>query len=387
MTPGRAVYLVARREVNAKLRTRSFVVGTAAALVVLVGFVLMRSTLFDDDHYRTVGLNGQAISVAGQLSDAARQVGMDVRTAEVTSLAAGREQVASGQLDALVSGAPAALTVLVDRELDDELLGVLNGLERQQVLRGQLAAVEDTDPDGLNVDDVLRTVADAPVTVRALDSGDPQHDQRLATALVVVALLFGSLLLYGSTVARGVVEEKAGRIVETLLSTVRPWQLLSGKVFGLGLVGLVQLTIVGGVGLVVALMAGVVTTAGAALVALAWALVWYVLGYLLYATVFAAYGARVSDEDDVRTALTPVTVVLLVAFVFGFAVLSRDPSGPIATVLSLVPPLSPILMPARIALDAVPFWQVALAIALTATTTVATTQLYGARYRNSLLMP
>jgi ABC-2 type transport system permease protein len=387
MTPRRAVYLIARREVSARLRARSFAVGTAVALVLLVGFVLVRSTLFDDDHRRTVGLNGQAISVAAQLSDAARQMGMDVRTAEVTSLAAGREQVASGQLDALVSGAPAALTVLVDRNLDDELLGVLNGLVRQQVLRGQLAAVEDSDPEGLDVDDVLRTVADAHVAVRALDAGDPGHDQRLAIALVLMALLFLSILLYGSMVAHGVVEERSGRIVETLLATVRPWQVLSGKVLGLGFAGLVQVTVVGAVGLVVALVAGVVTTPGAAIGALAWGIVWYLLGYLLYATVFAAFGARVSDAEDVRTALTPVTVVLSVALVFGFAVLSRDPAGTIATVLSLLPPLSPILMPGRIALDAVPLWQVAVAVVLTAATTVATTRLCGTIYRNSLLKP
>ena len=92
----------------------------------------------------SIGLNGQAISVADQLADEARQVGRVVRTVEVTELSAGRAQVADGTLDALVSGAPAALTVLVNQSLDDELRGVLNGLVRQQVLRGQLAAMEDS---------------------------------------------------------------------------------------------------------------------------------------------------------------------------------------------------------------------------------------------------
>ncbi len=386
MTPRRTVYLIARRELNAKLRTRSFVVSTVAALVALAGFVLMQSTLFDDDHRDTVGLNGQAISVAGQLSDAARQMGLDVRTTEVTDLAGGRERVASGELDALVSGAPAQLIVLVNRELDTELLGVLDGLVRQQVLRGQLAAIEDLDPEALDVDDVLRTVAAAHVEVRSLDGGgDPEHDQRLAIALIVVALLYLSLLLYGSMVAQGVVEEKSSRVVEMLLSTVRPWQLLSGKVLGLGLVGLVQLAVVGGAGLVLALAANVLTFSGAAFGALAWALVWYLLGYLLYATVFAAIGALVSRQEDVQSAMMPVTVVLVAAFVLGFAVLARDPSGATATVLSLVPPLSPILMPGRIALAAAPFWQVAIAAVLTIATIAALARLGGVIYQNSVL--
>jgi ABC-2 type transport system permease protein len=306
-----------------------------------------------------------------------------VRTIEVTNLADGRAQVASGALDALVSGAPAALTVLVNQSLDDELRGVLNGLVRQQVLRGQLAALEDA--TGLDVNGVLRTVAEAHVTVHALSPVDPRSDERLSLALVVVALLYLALLLYGSLVAQGVVEEKSSRVVEFLLAAVRPRWLLAGKVAGLGLVGLIQLVIVGVVGLVVGLATSVLSSPGPALSALAWGLLWYALGFLLYATVFAAVGALVSRQEDVQSVLMPVTAVLVVAFVLGFAVLSRNPTGTTATVLSLVPPLSPILMPGRLALAAAPVWQVLLALALTVATIVLLARLGGMVYQNSLL--
>jgi ABC-2 type transport system permease protein len=385
MSAGRTVSLVARRELAARLRTRSFVLGTVLSALVLAGFVLTQSTVFDDHREDTIGMNGQAIAVAGQLADEARQVGRDVRTVEVTDLADGRAQVADGRLDALVSGAPAALAVLVRNGLDDELRGVLNGLVRQQVLRGQLAAFED--PTDLDVDGVLRTVAEAHVTVRALASPDPAHDERLALALVVVALLYLALLLYGSLVAQGVVAEKSSGVAEFLLPVVRPGQLLGGKVAGLGLVGLVQLVAVGLVGLVVALATKVLVSAGPAVTALAWGLVWYVLGFLLYATVFAAVGTLVSRQEDVQSVLMPVTVVLLVAFVLGFAVLSRDSAGALTTVLSLVPPLSPLLMPGRLALGTVPFWQLALALALTVAAIAVLARICGRMYRNSLLRP
>jgi ABC-2 type transport system permease protein len=304
---------------------------------------------------------------------------------QVTDLADGRAQVADGRLDALVSGAPAALTVLVDAGLDDELRGVLNGLVRQQVLRGQLAALED--PTDLDVDGVLRTVAEAHVTVRTLSSPDPMRGERLAVALVVVALLYLALLLYGSLVAQSVVAEKSGGIAEFLLPVVRPGQLLGGKVAGLGLVGLIQLVAVGAVGLVVALTTKVLAGAGPALTAFAWGLVWYVLGFLLYATVFAAVGTLVSRQEDVQSVLMPVTVVLVVAFVLGFAVLSREPSGTLTTVLSLVPPLSPLLMPGRLALGSVPFWQPALAVVLILAAIVVLAPVCGRMYRNSLLRP
>lgn len=385
MSTRRTVSLLARRELAARVGTTSFVLGTVLSALVLAGFVLTQSTVFDNHHRDTIGVNGQAIAVAEQLVDEARQVGRDVRTAEVTDLEDGRAQVADGRLDALVSGAPAALTVLVRDGLDDELRGVLNGLVRQQVLRGQLAAVEDS--AALDVDGVLRTVAEAHVTVRVMTSPDPAHGERLAIALVVVALLYLALLLYGSLVAQGVVAEKSSGVPEFLLPVVPPRQLLVGKVVGLGLAGLVQLVVVGVVGLVVALATSVVASAGVAVAAFAWGLVWYVLGFLLYAMVFAAVATLVSRQEDVQSVLMPVTVVLLVAFVLGFAVLSRDSSGTLTTVLSLVPFLSPLLMPGRLALTVVPFWQTAMALALTVLVIVVLARVCGRMYRNSLLRP
>ncbi|MPZ81526.1 MAG: ABC transporter permease subunit [Actinophytocola sp.] len=378
--PSRTIYLVARRELNSRLRTRSFVVSTIVSLVVLIGFVLTQSTLFDEERVTRVGLNGQSNAIAGPLEDAAAQLDHHVETREVTDLAAGREMVADSELDALVSGAPADLSVLVRGDLDPDLRNVLNGLVQQQVLSGLLASVEDLDSG-----EVLATVAKAGVRVESLEPADPQHDQRLALALIIVALLYLSLLLYGSMVAQGVVEEKSSRVVELLLATVRPWQLLSGKVLGLGLVGLIQLFTIGIVGLLLAIITGVLTISGTAAGTLAWGLLWYLLGYLLYATVFAAVGSLVSRQEDVQSVLMPITMALVVGFVLGFAVISRSPAGTTATVLSLLPPLSPILMPGRIALAAAPLWQVGLAIVLTLATVVLLARIGGAVYRNSVL--
>jgi ABC-2 type transport system permease protein len=137
--------------------------------------------------------------------------------------------------------------------------------------------------------------------------------------------------------------------------------------------------------LVVGAAASVLPSFGAAVAALAWGLLWYVLGFLLYAMVFAAVGALVSRQEDVQSVLTPVTAVLVVAFVLGIALLSRDPTGTTTTVLSLIPPFSPILMPGRLALAAVPFWQAALALALTAATIVPLSRASARIYQNSLL--
>ena len=375
----RAVWLVARREFDARVRTRSFVIGTFVVALLLVGFAFAEHPAGDGDRPSVIGLNGQAISVTEQLVAEAGQVGREVRTVEVTDLAAGREQVANGTLDALLSGAPAALTVLVNHTLDDELRGVLNGLVRQQVLRGQLAAMEDT--AALDVDGILRTVTEAHVTVRTLSPADTTHAARLSVALVVVALLYLALLVYGSLVAVGVFEERTNRVVGFLLPAVRPRRLLAGTVAGLGLAGLVQLAAVGVVGLVAAWVAGVLPSVGVAVAALAWGLLWYVLGFLLYATMFAAAGALVARQEN----LLPAIAALLVACVLGFALLAMNPTGATTTVLSIVPLFSPILMPGRLALGGVPFWQVLLALVLTAALVAVLFRAGGWIYQKSLL--
>lgn len=374
------IILVARRELAAKLRARSFTISTVASIVVLAILMLVQGTLFSDSNKSVVGLAGQAISVREQLVDGAKQLGQEVEAREVDDLGAGERMVADGDLDALVSGAPASLRVLVKDELNRDLRAVLDGIVQQQVLRAQLAAIED-----LNADQVLGTVASAHAGVTSLRAPDPQRDERLAVALVIIALLYVSLLLYGSMVAQGVVEEKSTRVVETLLATVRPARLLAGKILGLGLVGLIQLAIIGGFGLVLAMLTGSLTITGVAAGTLFWGLVWYLLGFFLYAAVFAAAGSLVSRQEDIQPVLIPITLVLVLAFVIGFSVLAQDASSAASTVLSLIPPFTPILMPGKIALGAAAGWQILLGIGLTLLATALLTLLGARIYKTAVL--
>jgi ABC-2 type transport system permease protein len=268
----------------------------------------------------------------------------------------------------------------VKEDLNADLRIALDAIAQQQVLEAQLAAIEDVDPN-----QVLETVASAHVDVHSQQAPDPRRGQRLAVALLIIALLYVSLVLYGTMVAQGVIEEKSSRVVEILLATVRPWQLLTGKVLGLGLVGLIQLAVIGVAGLVLASATGVLSISGVAISSVLWGLLWYLLGYFLYATVFAAVGSLVSRQEDAQSVLTPITLVLVVAFVLGFGVLAQDATSTASTVLSLVPPFSPILMPGKIALGAAPAWQIATAIALTLAAIALLTRLGGRIYQNAVL--
>ncbi|OLR89896.1 ABC transporter permease [Actinokineospora bangkokensis] len=356
----RTVWVIARRELRTRLRARSFLLGTAVSVAVLVAFVLVQTSLFTDRHGPRVGLLGQATAIAEPLKDETRARGLVVETTTIRDQADGTAQVADGTLDALVTGTPSALRVLVRDSVDENLRGALTALVQQEVLRGLLATLgDDVDPA-----EVLATVSDATVDVHAIDTGDPARGQRLAVALVVVVLLYTSLLLHGTMVAQGVVEEKSSRVAELLLAAVRPWQLLLGKVIGLGVVGLAQLSVIGGAGVVLAWATGVLTIPAAAAGTLLWGLVWYLLGYLFYAAVFAAAGSLVSRQEETQSVLLPVTSVLVLAFVLGFGLLSRAPGGAATAVLSLLPPFAPILMPGRLALGVASGWEVAVALVL-----------------------
>ncbi|NKQ55235.1 ABC transporter permease [Amycolatopsis sp. K13G38] len=379
MTPMSTVWLVARRELNMRLRTRSFVTGTVVILLVLGGYLLLQSTLIAGASTSKIGLSGQTLGIAQQLKTAAGQVGETVETTAVTDPEQGRKQVADGDLDALLSGNATDLHVLVKSDLDDKLRPVLNGISQQQVLNAKLLEA-DQDPA-----QVMREVDSVQVAVGQLEPPDPGHGQRLAVGLVTVFLLFFSIQTYGAFVAQGVVEEKASRVIELLLSTVRPWQLMAGKVLGLGLVGLVQIVILAVAGVAMASAAGVLTLSGVATGAVLWGVVWYVLGFFLYATVYAAAGSLVSRQEDAAAVISPVTMVITLGFIVGFNVMIQSPDGSATRVLSLVPLFSPILMPGRISTGTAPGWEIALSVALTLLAGAALTWIGAKIYRNGIL--
>ncbi|WP_020670051.1 ABC transporter permease [Amycolatopsis nigrescens] len=377
--PLTAVRLVARRELNTRLRTRSFVIGTGVILVVLAGYLLLQASLFSGADRKEIGLSGQTAAISEPLKAAAAQIGEEVDTRPVADAEQGRQQVADGELDALLSGNTADLRVLVKSDLDQQLRAVLNQLAQQEVLKAKLSEA------GADPEQVLGEVGATQVSVTEIQPPDPERGQRLAIGLIMVFLLYMSITTYGALVAQGVVEEKSSRVVEILLSTVRPWHLLLGKVIGLGLVGLTQLLILAGAGLLMSTATGVLTLSGVATETLLWGLLWYLLGFFLYATIFAAAGSLVSRQEDAQSVVTPVSMVLVIGFVVGLNLLLQDPESTASAVLSMIPLLSPVLMPGRIAAGVAAGWEIGLAVLLTAATAALFTWLGGKVYQNAVL--
>jgi ABC-2 type transport system permease protein len=248
-------------------------------------------------------------------------------------------------------------TVVVERELPASLRVVLDNAHRAAA--GDAALVE----AGLDPTGVGRALAVAPLQVETLDPDAEAAQTRGQIAFVGALILYGQLLGYGFWVALGVVEEKSSRVVELLLSAIPARALLAGKVLGIGLLGLVQLLLVavGGVG--VATATGALTVDAAVVQPVLVVVAWFVLGYTAYACLMAAAAARVSRQEELQNATTPVSTLAIVSFLATFYV-AANPDAVLSRVLAVTPPVSALTMPVRSARgDAAP-WEVPLAVGL-----------------------
>ena len=375
----RPVALIARREFSSKVRGRAFIVSTVVVLVLLGVYAAVITTLASQEDSSRVGVTGPAVALTVPLQQAAQAQGQTLTVVPEPDVAAGLAGVRDEDLDALVSGDPLRPRVDVESEPDAALERLLT-TATTTAARDAFLASRGVDPAAL-----AAATAEAGPVIVAAQPPDPQAGLRLGLGLAGAFLLFFSIQTYGAMVAQGVVEEKASRVVELMLSAVRPWQLLLGKVLGLGAVGLLQLVVLGGAGLLVAGFAGVLAAGAGLISTLVSVLAWYLIGFALYATVYAAAGSLVSRQEDTQSVLSPITITVLLGFVVGFNLLTSDPRGTALTVLSLLPPFSPLLMPARMALGTAPAGQVVLAFVLTIGFTVAMLVLGGRIYRNSVL--
>ncbi len=213
----------------------------------------------------------------------------------------------------------------------------------------------------------------------------------LAVSGVFFFLIYISIFLYGAQIMRGVLEEKNNRIVEVLISSVRPTDLMLGKIIGIGFVGLTQYAIWGALA-VLASLPGVVAMLGMAeglppipALTIGAFIVFFLLGYFLYAAIYAALAAPFNSEQEAQQLLMIPTMLLVLASTTWFFAFNQ-PNGLMAVVLSFFPLTSPLLMFMRISVQPPPFWQIGLSVAMLAASVWGMAWLAGRIYRIGILM-
>ena len=394
LTPQRAVYLIARREFMTRIRGKVFVIGTVVAVALLAAYALLQLFVIDRINTTTtyrVGFSGPAQSLAQPLEDADTSLGFRVTGSDVASQAEGTAEVRSGRLDVLVAGQPTSPLVIVKSGIDAPLQAALDSLAKQSVLAADLSAA------GLSPAAVEGQVNATSIHLDTLQPVSAAALQGPIIGFVMAFALYLFISLYGGVIAQGVVAEKASRVVEILLSTVRAGQLLLGKVIGIGLVGLIQLGIIAVCGLLLTVPTGVLTLPGAAVGAVAIGVMWFVLGFILYALMLAATASLVSRVEEVSSATVPVTMLMVVTWLLAYVVAipaisavtggGAVPSGlaTLNTVISLIPPFTPVLMSIRMAAGGVPLWQGLLSVVLVLASIAGVTWLGARIYANSVL--
>lgn len=374
-TPGSSalVGLVARREVSTRIRDKTFLISSAVILLLVLGGMIFQVVVASGANKVTVGVVGDRAALQPALVAQGKAVGAEVTVVGLADESAARASLASGDVDgALVGGLGATPRLLVERKADTSLTAAVEGAVGRVALTRQLAAA------GITRLDVPQ------VGVTALHAESDPTGERTGIAVVGVVILYSLLILMGQFIAQGVVEEKSTRVVELLLSTMRPWQLLAGKIIGLGLLGLAQIVAITVIGVTSALAFDVVTLPGQLVGTAVSVVAWFVLGYAFYAAVFAAAASLVSRQEDLPSVITPLTLLLVVGFVVAIQSAS-NPSGTLATVTSYIPGLSPMVMPIRLASGAAAWWEVLLAVAVMLVAIVAAVRLGGRIYAGALL--
>lgn len=386
LSVGRAISMIAGREIVTRARSKSFIITTLVLVIGILagGFVI---SLLQDQEAEPLAVVVDSADTGTALQAAAALTGT---TLEVRESSGDLEsQLVDTDVVAHVAVDGDTVEVTVWQDLDPALGATVAALAERAALDSAISELGG-DPDA--VDAALREAAPTITPLEVPEDGpdgagsgqvDPSQS---ILGLITGILIFIGLMMTGQMVAQGVVEEKSSRVVELLLATVRPWHLIAGKVLGIGALGLLQVALVGGSGALSAEAFGLLEQSPVRMgPAVGWLVVWFVLGYAMYAFILGALASLVSRQEDVGSVISPVMVVLVIPYMVGVSIAPYDPDSSIVVGLSYVPLFSPILMPIRSAMGSVEGWELALSLGLSVVLIALLVALAGAIYSRAIV--
>lgn len=372
------ILLIAMREVAEKVRNRAFLLFTLFMLLLPIGGGVIGVFVSDPDtrEYR-VGLSRDGSEqLAPVLKQQAKAFSAEVETEQLRNPEAAETALRNGEVDAAVTD--------LDRVLTDDAPGTT----LETILRSSTQQFKSVS--------ALRGAGVSPNRARAILNPEPpsfsdisgdEEDGAMgpgaAIAQIGMVFLFLTIFTYGYWIANGIVEEKSSRVVEIVLSTIRPAHLLSGKILGIGLLGLCQILLVAGLGLAAASIAGL-DMPSVAFGILGAVVLWFLLGYAFYSCLFAVAGSLVSKQEDLQYTQLPLMVLIFGGYGAAFYEFG-NPGSLVGQILSFIPPFSPMVMLMRMGLGGASAWEVMLAAVLTLAATVGLMFLAVRLYAGSVL--
>ncbi|SKC44637.1 ABC-2 type transport system permease protein [Plantibacter cousiniae] len=343
-----SIGLVAEREVKMRLRSKTFLISTGILLLVIlagivVGGFLAKNTASETTKIAVVGNAGAGL-VDGKTFD----------VTEAADVAAAEALVKSGDVEAAIAPAtddnPTGVQVIFDSEASNTLIMQLSAQPQVTIL-------------------------------------DPDADGSAGFLLYIVSLGFGlvffvSATTFGASIAQSVVEEKQTRVVEILMSAIPVKALLAGKVLGNSILAFGQILAIAALSVIGLTVTGQTELLAGLGTPVVWFVVFFVLGFILLAALFAAAGSLVSRQEDIGSTTTPITMLIMIPY---FAVIFFNDNPVVMTIMSYVPFSAAVGMPVRLFVGSAQWWEPILSLLILAVT-AALVILVGSRiYENSLL--
>ena len=397
-----AVLLVVQREFMTRVRKKSFIILTILTpfLMAALVFVPFWLATIEDDDIKTVAVHDSTGRYAPLFKDDATWRFVPTHNPDDPSYYTDTTHVeAVVSIRADLAADPKAVTIYSHKEVSAGLLSYVENVLNDKVRRDKLAA---TGIEG--IDQILADVQQD-ISVQTVKRDAEGTESSSSTAIAIAAgflltfFIYMFVMSYGAMVMQSVMEEKTNRIVELMVSAVSPFQLMLGKIVGIALVGLTQLAVW------VLMLTAILTAAGqmfgtsgtgeatmmlSALMNLPFFeitllfILFFIGGYLLYASLFAAIGASINAQEDAQQFMTPMIVIMVFAMYAGLYS-AENTNGPLAFWSSMFPLTSPIVMMVRIP-HGVPLWQELLSLGLLFGTCLACVWISGKIYRIGILL-
>jgi ABC-2 type transport system permease protein len=372
----RQSWLVAAREIRERGHSRAFLASLLLMLLAVAAAIALPALLDTGPGTKDVGLTGVTpAGLAAAVQAHGDAVGTTIRIHNYDTRAKGEAAVRDRDIDVLVVD---ARLLEWRKRADEQLKAVVTGAI-------QLVAVRDrAEAAGMDPDKVLAIVEPVPVANNELGQVEGRSPDDETAAFIMTMVLFFAISTFGAMVLSGVVEEKSSRTVEVLLARMPARNLLAGTIAGIGLLGLAQIAATAITALVAASLADSFDVPAVRGSVIAWAVVWFVLGYALYATVFGTLGSLASRAEDASSVTGPVSIILILGFFVSFAAIGSA-NATWAQLVAWFPITAPLAMPNRIAMGAATWWDPVVAAFLTLTTIAGLVVLGGRVYTRAIL--
>ena len=364
--------LVTRREVVSRITDKSFLLGTALMVAMLVGFIGFTAWQEEKTDDVTLAATPEAVAMATVVADSAPEVDdkVMVTVVEVDDEAAATAALSDG-VDAWLHPTDDGWELTSESSEQAPLTAVVEAVVRQQVLAENAAGVGTT---------VEELEAGSAVSTAFLRGDAEKAAVADAVGFVFVFLFYLAALIFGMQLASSVIEEKQSRIVEIIAAAIPLRHLLAGKVLGNTALAMIQVLIYVAVGLVGLSFTSYRSYVPALSGPAAWFIGFFLAGFIALACLWAVAGSLASRAEDLQATSTPLTMLILAIF---FGGLSLDGRGQV--IASFIPPVSAVVMPKRILSGGVEWWEPLLALGLLAVFAAITVRVGERLYRRALL--